>query len=125
VLAEWHVLLATADRADSPVPADDGLLVCAGSRRLAWLSPAKALFFSFVACLRNWRAFLVYSLAILVVATLLPGLHARHSRDAAAGSAALLAIVMTVLLILVLAPTLFASFYVSYRDVFVTYESDA
>jgi hypothetical protein len=38
------------------------------------LSPAKALFFSFIACLRNWRAFLVYSLAILVVATLLPGL---------------------------------------------------
>jgi hypothetical protein len=42
----------------------------------AWhgLSPAKALFFSFVACARNWRAFLVYSLAILVVATLVPGL---------------------------------------------------
>jgi hypothetical protein len=31
------------------------------------LSPAKALFFSFVACLRNWRPFLVYSLAIGVV----------------------------------------------------------
>jgi hypothetical protein len=27
---------------------------------------------------------------------------------------------MTVLLILILAPTLFASFYVSYRDVFVS-----
>jgi hypothetical protein len=42
----------------------------------AWhgLSPAKALFFSFVACLRNWRPFLVYSLAIGVVATLLPGI---------------------------------------------------
>jgi len=42
----------------------------------AWhgLSPAKALFFSFIACARNWRAFLVYSLALLVAATLLPGL---------------------------------------------------
>ena len=38
------------------------------------LSPAKALFFSFVACLRNWRPFLVYSLAIGVVATLVPGI---------------------------------------------------
>jgi hypothetical protein len=31
-----------------------------------------------------------------------------------------LTVLMTVLVILVLAPTLFASFYVSYRDVFVS-----
>ncbi|MEF8769495.1 MAG: BPSS1780 family membrane protein [Candidatus Accumulibacter phosphatis] len=89
------------------------------------LSPAKALFFSFVACLRNWRAFLVYSLAIIVVATLVPGLILGILATLLPGSAALLAIVMTVLLILVLAPTLFASFYISYRDVFVTFEDDA
>jgi len=89
------------------------------------LSPAKALFFSFIACLRNWRAFLVYSLAIIVVATLVPGLILGILATLLPGSAALLAIVMTVLLILVLAPTLFASFYISYRDVFVTFEDDA
>ncbi|MEF8712136.1 MAG: BPSS1780 family membrane protein [Accumulibacter sp.] len=89
------------------------------------LPPAKALFFSFVACLRNWRAFLVYSLAIAVVATLLPGLFIGILATLLPGSAALLAVVMTVLLILVLAPTLFASFYISYRDVFVTIEDHA
>lgn len=38
----------------------------------AWhgFSAGKALFFSFVACLRNWRAFLVYSLAVALVVTL-------------------------------------------------------
>jgi hypothetical protein len=79
------------------------------------LSPAKALFFSFVACLRNWRAFLVYSLAILVVATLVPGLLLGILAALMPSGAALLTVLMTVLIILVLAPTLFASFYVSYR----------
>jgi ABC-type transport system involved in multi-copper enzyme maturation permease subunit len=89
------------------------------------LSPAKALFFSFVACVRNWRAFLVYSLAILVVATLVPGLMLGVLAALLPSGAALLTVLMTVLLILVLAPTLFASFYVSYRDVFVSADDDA
>jgi hypothetical protein len=94
----------------------------------AWhgLSPAKALFFSFVACARNWRAFLVYSLALLVAATLLPGLLLGTLAALLPDGAALLTVVVTVLLVLILAPTLFASFYVSYRDVFVSAtESDA
>jgi len=91
------------------------------------LSPGKALFFSFVACARNWRAFLVYSLALLVAATLLPGLLLGTLAALLPDGAALLTVLVTVLLILILAPTLFASFYVSYRDVFVssTPESDA
>ncbi len=36
------------------------------------MSPAKALFFSFFACLRNWRAFAVYALGWLFFATLVP-----------------------------------------------------
>jgi hypothetical protein len=80
-------------------------------------SPGKALFFSFVACLRNWRAFLVYSVAVVVFATLVPAL-------ALGVLAALLTVLVTALIILVLAPTLFASFYASYRDVFVTVEDD-
>ncbi len=88
-------------------------------------SPAKALFFSFVACLRNWRAFLVYSLAIVVVATLVPGVILGLLATLLPSGVALLTVLITVLLILVLTPTLFASFYVSYCDVFVTLEDDA
>ena len=89
------------------------------------LSPAKALFFSFVACLRNWRPFLVYSLAIGVVATLVPGIVLGILAALLPSGASLVLVLMMVLLILVLAPTLFASFYVSYRDVFVSADDDA
>jgi hypothetical protein len=89
------------------------------------LSPAKALFFSFVACLRNWRPFLVYSLAIGVVATLVPGIVLGILAAMLPSGASLVLVLMMVLLILVLAPTLFASFYVSYRDVFVSADDDA
>lgn len=93
----------------------------------AWhgLSPGKALFFSFVACVRNWRAFLVYSLAILGAATLLPALILGVLVALLPDGVALLTVLVTMAIILVLAPTLFASFYVSYRDVFVTSEGDA
>ena len=89
------------------------------------LSPAKAMFFSFVACLRNWRPFLVYSLAIGVVATLVPGIVLGILAALLPSGASLVLVLMMVLLILVLAPTLFASFYVSYRDVFVSADDDA
>jgi hypothetical protein len=36
------------------------------------MSPAKALFFSFFACLRNWRAFTVYALGWMFFAALVP-----------------------------------------------------
>lgn len=79
----------------------------------AWhgVSPGKSLFFSLVACLVNWRAFLVYGAltVLLPVLVLLAFVQA-------VGAAALRAIVVP-LIILVL-PTLLASFYASYRDVF-------
>ena len=81
----------------------------------AWhgASPAKSLFFSFFACLVNWRAFLVYgSLTVLLPAIALLVL------AQALGAATLRAIVMP--LIILLLPTLLASFYASYRDVFAT-----
>ena len=90
------------------------------------LPPAKALFFSFVACARNWRAFLVYSLALLLVALVLPALLLGVVGTLLQLGASLVATGMTVLVLLVVAPTVFASFYVSYRDVFVSIgESDA
>ncbi len=94
---------------------------------VAWhdLPAGKALFFSFVACLRNWRAFLVYSAAVLVCGALIPGLALGLLSMAFADGAEMLSVVLTVLVMLVLLPTLYASFYVSYRDVFVSVAADA
>ena len=79
----------------------------------------KALFFSFMACAINWRPFLVYSLALIVVAGILPGLALGvlgvllpASLAPLLGTATLFAAAG------VLAPTIFASFYVAYRDIF-------
>ena len=83
------------------------------------LPPAKSLFFSFVACARNWRAFMVYGLGIVgigIALMVLSGLLALLLP----GASGLSATVVTMLIVLVLAPTVFASFYVSYRDVFVS-----
>jgi hypothetical protein len=83
----------------------------------AWhgTAPAKALFFSFFACLMNWRAFLLYGAATLVIALVLP--FAVLSVVALA-SLQVAALSLVFPLLLVLLPTLFASFYASYRDVF-------
>jgi hypothetical protein len=86
-----------------------------------WFSPvlvawhnagvAKSLFFSFAACLINWRAFLVYGALTLLAPALVLLVLAQ-----ALGAAALRALALP-LMIFVL-PTLLASFYASYRDVF-------
>jgi hypothetical protein len=88
---------------------------------VAWHRQAvgKALFFSFMACVINWRPFLVYSLALVLIGGILPGM--------ALGllgvllPTALAPLLGTLALFAaagVLAPTLFASFYVAYRDIF-------
>lgn len=80
-----------------------------------WQLPAlKAMFFSFFACLRNWRPFLVYAIAVAVCGVLLPGLII-----ALLGALSpLLASLLALPLPLVLLPVLFASFYTCARDVF-------
>jgi hypothetical protein len=88
---------------------------------VAWhsASPAKALFYSFFACLMNWRAFLVYGAAAALVTLVVPFVLAVTLRTLIGGvSFAWLALPM----LGVLLPTLFASFYASYRDVFATPE---
>ena len=89
---------------------------------VAWhqLSASKALFFSFIACVRNWRAFFVYVLAIVLAGALLPGLLVGVLGSLFAGGAGVVSVALTVFITLVLLPTLYASFYISYRDVFVT-----
>lgn len=89
---------------------------------VAWhdMSAAKALFFSFFASLQNWRAFLVYGVAVSIFAGLVPGTAfsilavAMRGAQGAASIMSTLALVVVVILL----PTLYASFYASYRDVF-------
>lgn len=78
----------------------------------------KALFFSIVACLMNWRAFIAYGAVTALVTLVLPFL-ALSSLLLASGGALRLPVMSLVFpLLILLLPTLFASFYVSYRDVF-------
>ena len=78
------------------------------------------MFFSFFASLQNWRAFLVYGVAVSIFAGLVPGTAfsilavAMRGAQGAAGIMSTLALVVVVILL----PTLYASFYASYRDVF-------
>lgn len=100
-----------------------------------WYAPAlaawhgfpvgKALFFSFIACLRNWRAFVAYALAMMFFGALIPGLLLGVLAMLVPGGMGFFATLFTIPLLLVLAPTLFASFYVSYRDVFIVIDDDA
>ena len=88
----------------------------------AWhgVGPAKALFFSFFACLMNWRPFLAYGAATALVALALP-LVALSALMLVSGGALKLTVMSLVFpLLIVLLPTLFASFYASYRDIFGT-----
>ena len=78
---------------------------------------AKALFFSFIASWRNWRAFLTYGLAgtaLIFPVTMLVVLLASSG-----GVSAAAAMLLFIPAMVFLAPLFFASFYVSYRDVFV------
>ena len=89
---------------------------------VAWhgQSAAKALFFSFVASLINWRAFLAYGAGAALVLFVLPSalLLGAMLATGGKGRVALLGVLFPFLLMLL--PTLFASFYASYRDVFGT-----
>lgn len=84
------------------------------------VSPIKSLFFSTVASFRNWRAMLMFSLAAVAVAGILPGfiLIVIGQISGMALGAALVALRM--ILIFLVAPILTASIYVSYRDIFHT-----
>jgi hypothetical protein len=94
---------------------------------VAWhdLSAVKALFFSFVACMRNWRAFLVYSGMILLAGAFLPGLVLGLLSSFFSDGGDMFSTVFTVVIVLVFLPSLYGSFYVSYRDVFVTINENA
>lgn len=86
----------------------------------AWhrLTLGRALFFSFVACSMNWRAFVSYGAAVLLVAGVVPGLALGVLLLLLPGAASFLTGMFMVFMALVVAPAIFASFYASYRDIF-------
>lgn len=94
-----------------------------------WFSPlltgwhgvpaAKSLFFSLVACLRNWRAFTVYGLAAMVVVVLVPGLMLALVVMVAPGAVGVIFAVLRILFLMLVAPALMAGVYLGYQDIFV------
>ena len=92
----------------------------------AWsdLPAAKSLFFSYVACLRNWRAFLVYFAALILACTLSLVLAVALLGTLFPTSEKVWAVGLSSLFMVVLMPTLYASFYASYRDIFVVIDEN-
>ncbi|MFA4969021.1 MAG: BPSS1780 family membrane protein [Sulfuritalea sp.] len=86
----------------------------------AWdgVGAVKSLFFSFVASLRNWRAFMMYGLALVLVGAVVPGLILITAGLISPALLNIFSVALRMLLIFVLAPTMVASVYLSYRDVF-------
>jgi hypothetical protein len=78
----------------------------------------KAIFFSFVSCWRNWRAFAIYGFFVCLVAVVVPGLLIVLTTLALPALATGLTFVLRLLLIMVFTPMLMASAYIAYQDIF-------
>ena len=76
------------------------------------LGAVQSLFYSFFACWRNWRAFIVYGATLSTVFVFIALALQLVVRSDKTLPVAMLAMV------LVLLPTLFGTFYASYRDIF-------
>jgi len=119
---------AAVEDADFVLPALFVMLMMMPVMMAYWFAPVlaawhrlplgKALFFSFVACWINWRAFLVYGLGILLIGGVAPGLLVGLLMLIFPGAASFITAVVTIPLVLIIAPAIFASFYASYRDIF-------
>lgn len=132
VLARW---LLTGRRPDNEADAE-GVLAAIGAAAalylpvmmmlwfapllVAWhaMAPAKALFYSFFACWLNWRAFCAYALAVSFIAFLVPSALLLLLALLSEGAMRVSPMALMFPLLLILLPTLLASFYASYRDVF-------
>jgi hypothetical protein len=86
----------------------------------AWhaMDPGKALFYSFFATLLNWRAFLAYGAVAAAVTLAIPFALLGALLLGSGGELRLGVMALVFPLLIILLPTLFASFYASYRDVF-------
>lgn len=86
----------------------------------AWdeVAPTKAVFFSFVASWRNWRAFATYGLAAGLIAMVVPGILLITASAISEVLFNALSIALKMVLIFVVAPVMMVSVFVSYQDVF-------
>jgi hypothetical protein len=89
------------------------------------VAPAKAVFFSMVACWRNWRAMLMFGLGVIVLAGIVPGFILIVVSQVAGVALNVAFIALRMLLVFLVAPVLTASIYVSYRDIFHSSGADA
>jgi hypothetical protein len=80
------------------------------------MGAGKALFYSFFGCLRNWRPFMVYGLVLIAGAIGFSIIVTAAAVLAGGNQAVLRGLVLAATLTLL--PTMFASFYVAYRDIF-------
>lgn len=78
----------------------------------------KSLFFSYFACARNVRAFLVYGAVLIVLTSALPVLVLALFSAILQNAGVRIAIIVLMPVFFILVATMFASFYVSYRDIF-------
>ena len=83
------------------------------------VSAPKAMFFSFVACWRNWRAFLAYALGLMIV-VMVPSVLI----GVLALAVPLVGQLFSIALPAVFIPVVFASFYANALDVFGTITPD-
>lgn len=86
----------------------------------AWhkLTLGRALFYSLVACSLNWRPFLSYGIALLLVAGIIPGLLLGVLLALFSNAQPFITALIAMPMLLAVAPAIFASFYASYRDIF-------
>jgi hypothetical protein len=91
---------------------------------VAWhaMAPLKALFYSFFACLLNWRAFAIYLvlgiLLMMVAANLVLTIAFAMVGAEARTNPGMLLAVMAPLMFVMVWPVMMASVYASYRDLF-------
>jgi hypothetical protein len=94
----------------------------------AWrgMGAAQSLFYSFFATLRNWRAFLLYSIVLSVIGGIVPAIVLVVAMAVRPASALLSGVLIYSVIpaVLMLVPTLFGSFYTSYRDIFADDEAE-
>ena len=132
-LARWMV---TGARPTNEVLQSDGFLLALAITAtlympvmmFMWFAPtlaawhampvAKSLFFSLFACLMNWRAFSVYSVASALLLIIVPLVVLFVLLLASGGTPRPAVMAVLFPLVFSLMPVMFASFYASYRDIF-------
>lgn len=82
------------------------------------VAPFKALFFSTVASLRNWRAMLVFLVVAIALAGVLPALILILVGQISGMALSAAFIALRMIFVFLVAPILTASIYASYRDIF-------